>query len=78
VHGEDYVVSGEVRNATSFPARAVQVEGTVYDGSGQSLQTQSTVLGGEAPLQPGQQQAFTLTFRRDPRIVRYYVNISPG
>jgi hypothetical protein len=75
VQGGDYVVTGEVQNNTSFNPRTVRIAGTVYDAEGRSLDTAETILGGDTPLQPGEVRSFTLRFRSDARIVRYYLDI---
>lgn len=77
--GDEYVVSGEVRNGTAFTARSVRISGTTYDAAGAAgaaLETKITTLPGE--LRAGDEASFRLVFRNDPRIVRYYLTIDSG
>ncbi|MDQ3699394.1 MAG: FxLYD domain-containing protein [Chloroflexota bacterium] len=74
--GDEYVVTGEVRNGTALAARGVRISGTTYDAAGTALETKVTTLPGE--LRAGDQASFRLVFRNDPRIVRYYLTIDSG
>jgi hypothetical protein len=64
-----------VRNDTGSAFPAVRVSGTVYDADGRSLDVAEAALTGDGPFRPGEQRTFTLHFRNDGRIVRYYVDI---
>ena len=75
VQGSEYVVSGQVLNGTSSSLPAVRVAGTVYDREGREVDTAEMALTGDGPFRPGEQRPFTLRFRSDGRVVRYYVDI---
>jgi hypothetical protein len=75
VQGSEYVVSGQVLNGTNSSLPAVRVAGTVYDREGREVDTAEMALAGDGPFRPGEQRPFTLRFRSDGRVVRYYVDI---
>jgi hypothetical protein len=64
-----------VRNDTGSAFPAVRVSGTVYDAEGRTVDVAEAALAGDGPFRPGEQRTFTLRFRNDGRIVRYYVDI---
>jgi hypothetical protein len=74
LRGDEYIVSGALRNDTTSAMRTIRISGTVYDASGNALETQEATYTSE--VRPGGLAPFQLTFRRDPRIVRYYLTFS--